>query len=302
MNATVLDWLIECFPTAKRQTLRRMIQSGRVRINGRPARTARDEIRENAKVEVIDQSGAGDGKATAKRPSPLEVVFEDRDILVVHKPAGLLTSTTPREKRETLLEQVRTHVGKGGPETRVGLIHRLDRDASGLLVFSLNDTAYHSLKTQFFKHTVSREYAVIVHGVPTPSQGRIRSRLIERADGTVRSTDEHAAGQGAVSDYRVAERRKKLSLLRVNLLTGRKHQIRVHLSERGHPVVGDRVYGRKRDEAPRLMLAAVRLVLIHPRTGEPMTFEQPQPPEFEQILSEKKPRSRDEEGKARMKD
>jgi len=165
------------------------------------------------------------------------------------------------------------------------LIHRLDRDASGLLVFSKNHAAYRSLKQQFFDHTVERVYTAVVHGVPTPRSGRIESRLVERADGTVYSTPRPDAGQRAVTDYETLDHRRGRSVLRVKLHTGRKHQIRVHLSERGVPIVGDPVYlprdGRKVESAPRLLLAATKLSLTHPRTGKRLTFEVPPPKEFE---------------------
>src|SRR6185503_6889650 len=114
----------------------------------------------------------------------------------------------------------------------VGLIHRLDRDASGLLVFSKTHDAYLSLKRQFFDHSVERVYTAVVDGVPTPRSGRVQSWLVERADGTVYSTRRPGEGQRAVTDYEVTDRRKGRSLVRVTLHTGRKHQIRVHLSER----------------------------------------------------------------------
>ena len=207
------------------------------------------------------------------------IVYEDQDILVIDKPAGLLTSTVPREKRPTLLAQVREYVHRQDPRALVGLIHRLDREASGLLVFSKNDRAYRSLKSQFFHHTVMREYRAVVHGRPKPPAGRIESRLVERADGTVHSTRQHGKGQRAVSEYEVINSAGRLSLLRVILHTGRKHQIRVHLRERGNPVVGDILYGPQ-DGAVRLMLAATRLTFIHPRTGSEMTFRLPLPKEF----------------------
>jgi 23S rRNA pseudouridine1911/1915/1917 synthase len=203
---------------------------------------------------------------------PLRIVYEDRDVLVVDKPAGLLTSTTPREKRATLLKMVREYVARREPRARIGLIHRLDRDASGLLVFSKNDLAYRSLKTQFFKHTVSRVYEAVVHGKPLPTKGRIESRLIEWRDGSVHSTKEHAKGQRAITDYELIEQMPGRAVLRVTLLTGRKHQIRAQLSERGWPIVGDHVYGDVNAKGP-LMLKAMKLEFDHPRTGRRMTFK-----------------------------
>jgi 23S rRNA pseudouridine1911/1915/1917 synthase len=267
---TLLDRLAAELPAAKRQTLRRMIADGRVRVNGRRASRASQVVQAADAVTVAERAAAPD---PAKLLKPLSIVFEDADILVVHKPPGLLTSTVPGEKRVTALALVRAYAEKRDPRARVGLIHRLDRDAAGLLIFSKSHAAYESLKSQFFKHTVERIYHALVHGEPRPAKGRIESNVIERADGTVRSTKQHAKGQRAITDYEVLEQRKGQAIVRVRLETGRKHQIRVHLSERGWPIVGDRVYGREKDAAPQLMLTAVRLEIDHPKSGRRMTFQ-----------------------------
>jgi 23S rRNA pseudouridine1911/1915/1917 synthase len=269
---TLLDRLARQLPTAKRQTLRRMIAAGRVRVNGVRATRATQLVGAADQVDVFDHPGRPGARAG---PALLDIVFEDDDLLVINKPAGLLTSTVPREKRPTALALVRTYVAETSPRSRVGLIHRLDRDAAGLLVFSKSHAAYDSLKTQFFKHTVERIYEASVHGKPNPPAGTIDSHLLERADGTVHSTDRHAKGQRAITHYETIETAGKQSRVRVRLQTGRKHQIRVHLSERGCPIVGDTVYGVANDGAPRLMLAAVELAFDHPRTGKRMSFKLP---------------------------
>jgi RluA family pseudouridine synthase len=201
----------------------------------------------------------------------LRIVHEDRDMLIVDKPSGLLTSTTPREKRPTLLKMVQEHIARGDPRARVGLIHRLDRDASGLLIFSKNNGAYRSLKTQFFRHSVERTYLAIVRGVPTPRDGTIDTRLLELPDGRVVRTRQHAKGQRAVTEYETIRTCGRMSLLRVLLRTGRKHQIRSQLADRGTPVVNDPIYGDEKPAGP-LGLCAVELAIDHPRTGKRMTF------------------------------
>lgn len=276
MASTLLDWLLIRYPAAKRQTLKRMVLSGRLQVNGRRAAQLNQSLTDQDVVEVLGRDGA-QGSAPADRLAGL--IYEDADVLVVNKPAGLLTSTVPRERRPTLLARVREYMERRDPRSRVGLIHRLDQDASGLLIFSKNDRAYRSLKSQFFHHTVKREYRVVVHGMPDPPAGRIETRLIERADGTVHSTRQHGKGDRAVTEYEVIRTGGKLSLVRVLLHTGRKHQIRVHLRERGTPVMGDRLY-RPECPASRLMLAATRLTVRHPRTGNEMTFIAPLPADF----------------------
>src|SRR5688500_9527122 len=148
----------------------------------------------------------------------------------------------------------------------------------------MNHAAYRSLKRQFVDHTVERVYTAVVEGVPSPRSGRIESRLLERADGTVYSTHRPGQGEHAATEYEVVEERSGRAELRVKLHTGRKHQIRVHLSERGTPIVGDPLY-RPKDRTDqrgggRLLLAATKLSFDHPRTGERMTFELPAPKEF----------------------
>lgn len=278
-DSTLIDWLSRKYPLAKRQTLKRMVESRRVRINGRPAVRLKQPLGPEDRIEVSDANRQE--RSTAKKIDPrLRIVYEDLDLIVVDKPAGLLTSTVARERRPTLLAAVRAHVAKSDARARVGLIHRLDRDASGLLVFSKNNQAYRSLKSQFFHHSVTREYAAVVDGTPTPLKGRIESRLAERADGVVHTTTRLNHGQIAITDYEVLKAEAGKSFLRVTLHTGRKHQIRVHLAGRGVPIVGDQVYGPSAHKLGRLMLTATRLVIQHPRTGKPSEFVLPLPREF----------------------
>ena len=251
----------------------------RVRINGRPAARLKQPLGPKDKIEVADQIHE-EQPAKKESGATLRIIYEDADVIVVDKPAGLLTSTVARERRPTLLAMVRAHVAQREARARVGLIHRLDRDASGLLIFSRNDKAYRSLKSQFFRHSVTREYSAVVHGTPTPSKGRIENRLAERADGVVHTTTRLNHGQIAITDFELLKSEAGMSLLRVTLHTGRKHQIRVHLAGRGLPIVGDQVYGPPAHTVVRLMLAAMRLVIQHPRTGKPSEFFLPLPREF----------------------
>ena len=276
---SLLDRLAREFPLAKRQTLREMIRDRRVLVNDRPATRAAQPLTADDRVRVLPRPA----RAIANDASlaPLTLVFEDDDLLVVDKPAGLLTSTVAREKRPTALAIVRRYVAACDAKARVGLIHRLDRDAGGLLVFSKSHLAYESLKTQFFKHTVERIYEAEVIGVPNPRAGRIESHLVERADGSVHSTErsgraEGPRGQRAVTDYQTirADRAINRAFLRIRLHTGRKHQIRVHLSERGWPIVGDTVYGKPGKERG-LRLKAVELAIDHPRTGKRIRVHTP---------------------------
>jgi 23S rRNA pseudouridine1911/1915/1917 synthase len=270
MPRALNEILRERFPDAKATTLRRMLSAGRVRVNGNAVVRWNLPVADTDAIEVTDKPP----RPAAEIPSvePLKIVFEDRDLLVVNKPVGLLTSTVPNEKRPTALALLDRYLLTTDRPARIGLVHRLDRDAAGLLVFSKNEPAFDSLKQQFFKHAVERQYMAIVHGAPTPPEGRIESMLVELPDGTVRPSRRPGHGQRAVTDYATVARDGKFSMLRVTLQTGRKHQIRRHLLDRGVPIVGDRMYGPE-DAADRLMLAAVRLGFVHPRSGQDVRFE-----------------------------
>ncbi|HYO11221.1 MAG TPA: RluA family pseudouridine synthase [Tepidisphaeraceae bacterium] len=278
--STLLSRLQREFPKAKKQTLKEMVQQRRVLVNDRPAGKLSQPVGVRDAVRVLSR-GAVAPPPRAPSLHPLKLVHEDDDLLVIDKPAGLLTSTVPSEKRPTALAIVRRYVEAKHPraprtQVRVGLIHRLDKEASGLLVFSKSPEAYESLKTQFFRHTVERVYQATVEGTPKPAVGRMNTRLVEHADGTVHSTKAEEKGQRAITEYEVIRSADGRSDVRVRLQTGRKHQIRVHFSERGWPIVGDTVYGKKRSRKlppVKLMLRAVRLSLEHPRTGERMTFD-----------------------------
>jgi 23S rRNA pseudouridine1911/1915/1917 synthase len=272
---TLLDWLTRQFPRGKRQNFKRMLSDRRILINGRPAERLDRAVGESDVVRVLPrgtQGTRGTERQTLPSLHPLKLVHEDDDILIIDKPAGLLTSTVAREKRPTALAIVRRYVAARSPHAPVGLIHRLDRDASGLLIFSKAHRAYQSLKTQFFKHTVERVYHALVEGKPNPPRGRIESYLIERADGTVRSTPERAPkSQRAITDYDTIKATRDSTSLKITLLTGRKHQIRAQLSQKGHPVIGDETYGSTRPGP--LQLRAVKLAIEHPVTAQRMAFE-----------------------------
>jgi len=244
-----------------------MVEDGRVTINGRRVVRIKTPITESDKVEVHERV-----RSIAK-PSiaPLAIVYEDEDLLIVDKPPGLLTSTVPSEKRPTAIAIVKNYLA-ANRKARPGLVHRLDRDASGLLVFAKTLAAFDSLKSQFYHHTVGRVYEAKVHGVPEPAEGTIVARLVESKEGKVFIARDPKSGQSAVTRYKLVETVAGVSRIRVTLETGRKHQIRAHLSSHGNPIVGDTVYGPNPPKHPQLQLRAIELDLDHPRTGKRMEF------------------------------
>ncbi len=260
----LIDWLVAKFPKSSRSTLKKLLEDGRVTVNGRPVKVMKTPIGEKDVVEVLNRAAGGPPKPSLE---PLTLVYEDAELLVVDKPPGLLTSTVPREKRPTAIAIVIRYLA-GDRKARPGLVHRLDRDASGLLVFAKTLAAFDSFKSQFFHHTAGRVYEALVHGKPREAKGTIDSFLIESKEGKVFVTKDENKGQHAITHYEVIGEVDGFTHVRVQLQTGRKHQIRTHLASRGHPIVGDVLYGPQPPKRERLMLRGVELSLDHPRTGK----------------------------------
>jgi 23S rRNA pseudouridine1911/1915/1917 synthase len=224
-------------------------------------------------------------------PPAIRIVFEDNDVVVVDKPSGI--SSVPYEKRETgtAMDLVRatwkSSGRKGGSSQPLMIVHRIDKETSGLLVYAKNKGAERSLAEQFRAHTVDRTYLCVAHG--RVESRRIESELVrDRGDG-LRGSGTH--GKRAVTHVEKIRPLRGATLCRVRLETGKTHQIRIHMSESSHPLVGEKVYirdyvkrGGEPMAAPRLLLHAATLGFVHPRTGEKMHFESELPPDFQAAL------------------
>ncbi len=228
----------------------------------------------------------------------LRIVHEDDDVIVIEKPAGMLSAIVPGDHGDNVFGKVKEHVKDAAKRrgSRAWIIHRLDREASGLLVFAKSDRAYELLKEELSARRMHRVYAAIVERefAPGESQGTVRSYLYEDTRGMIHSVEspgevplhlrrdtdheEHATAKPAVTHYRVLTQARNRSLLHVRLETGRKHQIRVHLNQIGHSIIGDRRYGSDSGTETRLCLHAMTLAFIHPATGAEVRFESPIPP------------------------
>ena len=210
----------------------------------------------------------------------MDILYEDRDILVVTKPAGLLTVSTDKARERTAYWLLTDYVRKGCAKSsnRVFIVHRLDRDTSGILVFAKTEEAKFRLQEDWPR--VEKTYLAIVHGHLEKPEGTISSYLAENSAQVVYSTTDTTLGKLSHTAYRVVQEANGMSLLEIKLLTGRKNQIRVHLADAGHPVVGDTKYGRKNDGHKRLGLHARTLAFKHPFNGKPLVFESPPPPHF----------------------
>jgi 23S rRNA pseudouridine1911/1915/1917 synthase len=256
-----------------------MLSQGRVTINGETCMVAAHQVRAGDAIEI------GARRATAKAEGGLDIVYEDRDILIVHKPAGLLTVATDDEKERTAYAYLRRYIKAHNPRQKLFIVHRLDKLASGVLVFAKSGKVQSLLQDIFSRHDIDRKYWAIVEGVVSRNQGTIRSRLAEDRSMRMRSTRDDDKGKPAVTHFRVLKRLRDLTVLEVTLETGRKNQIRVHLSEMGHPITGDRAYGSTKNPLGRLGLHAFQLGFTHPLRGTPLLFQTEPPPEFRPYLS-----------------
>lgn len=207
------------------------------------------------------------------QPKGQIILYEDRDIIVVDKAPGLLTMGTDREKVATAYYRLTDYVRKGNPKSRerVYIVHRLDREVSGILVFARSMKAKNALQEQWDR--VEKHYLALVHGHPKETEGVFSSYLIENGVHSVHSTNDTRRGKLSHTAYEVLGHSKGVSLLDINLLTGRKHQIRVHLSENELPIVGDAKYGEKKSGAKRLALHAKSIAFEHPHSGDACFFE-----------------------------
>lgn len=225
-------------------------------------------------------------KTSAKKhqPAGMVILHEDRDIIVVDKASGLLTIGTDRDKSRTAHAILNDYVRKGNPRSknRVFIVHRLDRETSGILIFAKNEEAKLFLQQNW--EQTEKSYLAVVHGRLTLREGTITSLLAENTAHHVYSTADAAKGKLAHTVYRVLRETRELSLLEIDLLTGRKHQIRVHLAEKGHPLVGDRRYGRGNDSYPRLALHARSITFQHPVNGQRLTFTTDVPEYFSRLV------------------
>ena len=286
MAARLDRFLAENATTLSRSAAARLIKDGRVQLNGRAAQ-ASDHV---AKGDVVEFAipEPHPTRATAET-LPLRLVYQDADLVVVDKPAGMVVHPAPGHHSGTLVNAL---LGLGGSwsaaggEERPGIVHRLDKGTSGLIVAARNDQAHRVLAAQLGDRTLSRTYLAIVSGVIKTAAGELEGPIGRHPKERKRMAVVKG-GRFARTRYEVVERKRAYTLVRCDLDTGRTHQIRVHLAAFGHPVAGDPDYGGRRlaGDPDRPMLHAWRLRLEHPRTGEEMSFEAPPPADFNDFWS-----------------
>ncbi len=281
-----LDAFLSADGALTRSQAARLIAEGRVRVNGKPAaKSARLSGGETVTVDIPQL------RETALTPQdiPLDVVYEDDDVIVVNKPTGLVVHPAPGHPDGTLVNALLHHCGDSlsgiGGEKRPGIVHRIDRDTSGLIIAAKNDAAHLALSAQLKDHSLSRTYECLVTGNMKQDSGTVDAP-IGRSSADRKKMAVVPTGRRAVTHWEVVARYPGVTHLRCRLETGRTHQIRVHMAYIGHPILGDTVYGAKKP-VPGLTgqcLHAAGLRFVHPRTGEPVELHCPLPPEFTAML------------------
>jgi 23S rRNA pseudouridine1911/1915/1917 synthase len=303
-------WLAGVHGGHSRERLKALIQGGALTLDGAPATDPSHRLRVGQMIRLAEPPPV---EATPRaRDIPLTVVFEDADLIVIDKPAGMVVHPAPGAPDHTLVNALLAHCGDSlsgiGGVRRPGIVHRLDKDTSGLMVVAKTDAAHRALAAQFGDRTLHRVYRALVWGVPSPARGEIDAPMGRHPTQRTRMAVVPSGGKPALTRYRVLRAYgTALAWVECRLATGRTHQIRVHMAHIGHPLVGDQTYGRtphgrgafrlpKRPPLPpeimsgliglqRQALHAVELGFVHPSHGEPMHFGSRIPLEIEVILT-----------------
>ena len=274
-------FLANNLPEYSRSRLQQLIRTGFVTLNGAATRT-RYLVRTGDKIQLTEPPL--EKIDNQSEPIPLEILFEDKDIIVINKPAGLVVHPSAGHRQHTLVNALLSHCAAlsaiGGKE-RPGIVHRLDKETSGCLVVAKNDEAHRELSRQFAERVVEKIYLALVGGKLRKQAGTIEEKIGRHPFHRQRMSVTSSRGRPAKTEYRVIRSRDQASLVECRLHSGRTHQIRVHLHHLGHPVLGDKVYAaRSAKDFPRQMLHAWKLGFRHPKIGGWKSFEAPLPHDF----------------------
>ena len=280
------QFLVKRLPQYSRSRLQQLIRSGFVRLNEQTTRP-RQIVQSGDKIDLIEPPL--EKIETRPEPIPLDVLFEDDDLIVINKPAGLTVHPGAGQREHTLVNALLSHCttlsGIAGKE-RPGIVHRLDKETSGCLVVAKNDIAHRELSKQFAARTVEKIYLALVAGKSRKAAGIIEEKIGRHPVHRRRMRVSSLRGRTAKTEYRVVRSSDQASLIECRLHSGRTHQIRVHLHHLGHPVLGDKLYAPRFAKAfPRQMLHAWKLGFHRPRTGEWRNFEAPLPEDFNQAIA-----------------
>ena len=279
---TLLAWLLARLPGKSRSTVKAVLKDSQVMVDGRAITQFDHPLVPGQRVRVYWQR-----TAAPREHFGLNIVHEDDEIIIIDKPSGLLTIATDKEKRKTAYAILSDYVKKEDPDNKIFIVHRLDRETSGLLMFARNEKVKQQIQETWETTISERTYVAVVEGQVEPPEGTITSWLTESKALIVYSSQNSQHGKKSVTHYKKIRESSDFSLLQLNLDTGRKHQIRVHMQEIDHPVVGDKKYGSTLNPLRRLGLHAQVLVFTHPKTGRLCRFETSIPKSFLRIFQTK---------------
>lgn len=271
----LMEFLLLSMPNKGRNTIKGQLARGQILVNQKET-TKYNHPLKSGDVVTVEWVKAKE----EEKPIGLKIVFEDEDILVINKESGLLSIAGGEQKELTAHRQLMEYVRRSDPNNRIFIVHRLDRDTSGLMVFAKNEKAKLTLQNNWQEAVLERTYVALVEREVKKAEGTIVSWLTESKTLMMYSSPKPNGGQEAITHYKVIKAMKAYSLLEIHLETGRKNQIRVHMQDIGHPVVGDKKYGSTTNPLGRMGLHAQVLVFLHPTTGQPMNFKTDVPGKF----------------------
>jgi len=278
------QFLRERLPQYSRSRLQDWIEQGRVLVNGSPEK--RSYLLKDAERVHVQPGELAPLRATPE-DLPLDVLYEDADVIAINKPAGMVVHNGAGQHSGTLVNAVLHRfekVSSVGGDLRPGIVHRLDRFTSGVILVARTDAAHRHLAEQFASREVEKIYIALVHGSVKTDQGRMTTPIARDPVRRIRMTARLASGRQALTSYQVLKRFEGFTLLEVNIGTGRTHQIRVHLASIRHPVVGDKLYGAPASVLGRYFLHARQITFHSPSSGDRITVQAPLPPDLEHYL------------------
>lgn len=273
----LLEFLLVHMAGKSRNHIKSLLRRGQVAVEGQTATRFDHQLLPGQMVTVT-------GSVPEEVKLPFPILYEDEEILVVDKPARLLSMANERERYRTAYRMATDYMSRKNPRGRVFIVHRLDRDTSGVLLFAKSEAVKRAYQDNWGELVRRRGYLAVVEGRMEKAQGTVRSRLRETTAHRVYSAAPGQDGREAVTRFTLQESGKRYSLLEVDIDTGRKNQIRVHMADLGHPVVGDRKYGAAASPLNRLCLHAHILELVNPVTGRDMLFKAPVPKDFYRLV------------------
>lgn len=270
-NEILIEFLKKMFSNLSKNSVKSLLHNEKVFVNGNMTTKYNYELNVGDVVEIREK--------VAKN---IDIIYEDKDIIVINKPSGLLTVATEKEKNKTAYHLVMEYLKKKNKNNRIFIIHRLDKDTSGIIMFAKNERAKHLYQDNWNDIVKKRCYYAVIEGKMENKEGTIKSYLKE--NGNMVYSVKDRSGKLAITEYKVLKERKNISLLDINLKTGRKNQIRVHMKENKTPILGDLKYGEKSKLINRLALHAYKLEIVNPVTKKLLTFEINMPNEFKMLF------------------